>query len=210
MAPRATHCLENVLVTPGPYGSGVTRVRGSVVGAAPSSRLVAGVVAGIAVALFAAGCHGDAGDPVPAGQATVRSVVDGDTIVVDVGGDDETVRLIGIDTPETKKPNTPIECFGPEASARTHELLPAGTAVRLERDREPRDRYGRLLAYVFRASDGLFIEEALLHDGYADTLEIAPNTAYAERLAEVAAAARAAGAGLWSRCGGNHVATGGG
>ena len=67
-------------------------------------------------------------------NATVVRVVDGDTIDVTVDGTEERVRLIGIDTPETVKPNTPVECFGPEASAHTKELLPAGTPVYLERD----------------------------------------------------------------------------
>ncbi len=87
-------------------------------------------------------------DPTTDGRATVTQVVDGDTIDVRIGGRDERVRLIGIDTPETKKPNTPIECYGPEASAFTASILPAGTQVRLERDVVGRDDYGRLLAYV--------------------------------------------------------------
>src|SRR3546814_3636658 len=74
----------------------------------------------------------------------VRSV-DGDTLVVDVGGSREDVRLIGIDTPESVARDRPVECFGPEAKEHMAELLPAGTAVRLERDVEARDRYGRLL-----------------------------------------------------------------
>ena len=72
-------------------------------------------------------------------------------------GRDERVRLIGIDTPETVDPRKPVQCFGKEASDHTKALLPAGTAVRLERDAEARDRYDRLLAYVYRASDGLFV-----------------------------------------------------
>ena len=67
------------------------------------------------------------------------------------------VRLIGIDTPETKKPDTPIECFGPEATAFTTSLLPPGTALHLERDVVARDDYGRLLAYVYRGDDGTFV-----------------------------------------------------
>src|SRR3954451_24306016 len=81
----------------------------------------------------------------PAANATIVRVIDGDTVDVTIGGRDEHVRLIGIDTPETKKPNTPIQCYGPEASAFTEELLPPGTPVRVERDVEARDDYGRLL-----------------------------------------------------------------
>jgi micrococcal nuclease len=140
------------------------------------------------------------------GTATVTRVIDGDTIVVHIGGHDEHVRLIGIDTPETKKPDHPVECFGPEASARTNELLPPGTAVRLERDVEARDRFDRLLAYVYRVSDDLFIERSLIDDGYAAPLTIAPNTAHRDELEDASAGARRRGAGLWSACGGPHVA----
>src|SRR4051794_38180211 len=109
---------EPLDVTPWPYGRGVRRVWGLVV-----------VVLGACSA-------GSSAPTLPAGQARVVRVVDGDTIVVDVGGGDETVRLIGVDTPETKKPNHPIECFGEEASHRATELLAPGTIVRLERDKE--------------------------------------------------------------------------
>ena len=95
-------------------------------------------------------------------NATVRRNVDGDTISVSLTvpltadpakrSRNETVRLIGIDTPETKRPDTPIECFGKKASAATASLIPPGTLIRLERDVEERDRYGRILAYVFRAA----------------------------------------------------------
>jgi micrococcal nuclease len=127
-------------------------------------------------------------------------VVDGDTIVVDLGGTETDVRLIGLDTPETVDPRRPVGCYGPEASARTKQLLPEGTAVRLERDAELRDRYGRLLAYVHRASDDLFVNEDLLAGGFGEVLSIAPNTAYAARFAGVEREARDAGRGLWSAC----------
>ncbi|HWJ64124.1 MAG TPA: thermonuclease family protein, partial [Acidimicrobiales bacterium] len=74
--------------------------------------------------------------------ATVTHVVDGDTVDLAIGGATERARLLGIDTPETVKPNAPVDCFGPEASARTKALLPDGTAVVVQRDREARDRYG--------------------------------------------------------------------
>ena len=90
-------------------------------------------------------------------NATVEYVVDGDTVDMTVDGVEERVRLIGIDTPETKKADTPIECFGPEASAFTKALLPEGTAVYLERDVEARDVYGRLLAYAYVAETGAFV-----------------------------------------------------
>ncbi|WP_426573298.1 thermonuclease family protein [Aquihabitans sp. McL0605] len=135
------------------------------------------------------------------GRATVTHVVDGDTVdLMLAGGGHERARLLGIDTPETVKPNTPVQCFGPEASARTKDLLAPGTAVLVQRDREARDRYGRLLVYLWRAADGLFVNRSLVADGYARVLSIEPNTAHRADLAATSAAARAAGRGLWSTC----------
>ncbi len=136
------------------------------------------------------------------GTATVVEVSDGDTIDVDFGGDVEPVRLLGIDTPETHHPTKPVECYGAEASARTADLLPEGTKVHLVRDVEARDRYGRLLAYVYRADDDLFVNRSLAEDGFADVLDIAPNGAHAAELARVVSTARAEGRGLWGACGG--------
>jgi micrococcal nuclease len=127
-------------------------------------------------------------------------VVDGDTIVVLLAGHNERVRLIGIDTPESVKPNTPVQCFALEASARTKALLPPGSAVKLVRDVELRDRYGRLLAYVYRASDNLFVNLSLARDGYASAYTYPPNVAHAGDFVAAAAEARDAGRGLWSRC----------
>lgn len=138
----------------------------------------------------------------PAGAAVVVRVVDGDTLVADVGGHEQHVRLIGIDTPETVAPDRPDECFGAEASRRLTELLPPGTAIRLERDVEPRDRYDRLLAYVFRSEDGLFVNLAQVEGGYAEAREYPPNTARRPELDGAERSARAAAAGLWGTCGG--------
>jgi micrococcal nuclease len=138
------------------------------------------------------------------GRATVTQVVDGDTIDVRIGGRDERVRLIGIDTPETKKPNTPIECFGPEASAFTASILPAGTEVRLERDVVGRDDYGRLLGYVHLADASgptdTFVNREIVARGYAVPLTIEPNTTYAGEFAAAAHRAEADGLGLWAAC----------
>ena len=100
------------------------------------------------------------------------SVTDGDTITVSVDGTKEKVRLIGIDTPETKKPDTPVQCFGPEATRSPTSLLPEGTPLHLERDVEARDKYGRLLAYVYRSDDGLFVNLEIVAKGYARLLTI--------------------------------------
>ena len=93
-----------------------------------------------------------------------------------IDGREERIRLIGIDTPETKRPDTDIECFGPEASAFTESLLPVGTPVRIERDTVNRDDYGRLLGYVYRADDGIFVNYELVRQGFAQPLSIEPNT----------------------------------
>ena len=133
-------------------------------------------------------------------NAVVRSVTDGDTVNVTIDDQQEAVRLIGIDTPEVKDPDKPVECYGEAASAHTKQLLPKGTPVRLERDAEARDKYGRLLAYVYRASDGLFVNLDLARQGYADVLSIPPNIAHAEDFRAAVAAARAADVGLWGAC----------
>jgi micrococcal nuclease len=125
--------------------------------------------------------------------------VDGDTIDVDIGGREERVRLIGIDTPETKDENSPVECYGPEATALTELLVPPGTPVRLERDVEARDDYGRLLAYVHR-TDGLFVNLELARQGAATVLSIRPNTAYAALIGGTVDEARRTGRGLWGAC----------
>jgi micrococcal nuclease len=145
-----------------------------------------------------------AAGPVQA-NAVVEHVVDGDTIDVRLGsGAEERVRLIGIDTPESKKPDTPVECFALEAAAGTARLLPVGTPVRLEQDVEARDRYGRLLAYVLRSSDGLFVNLELARAGYAGLLTYPPNVAHTDEFVTAVAAARAAGVGLWARCESSH------
>jgi micrococcal nuclease len=136
--------------------------------------------------------------------ARVVDVVDGDTIDVELGDATERVRLLGIDTPETVKPDAPVECFGPEASARTKALLPHDTAVVLQRDQEARDRFGRLLAYVWRRADGLFVNRSLVADGYARTLSIEPNVAHRADLARARGEAAGAHLGLWGTCPGGR------
>jgi len=118
------------------------------------------------------------------------------------------VRLIGIDTPESVADDRPVECFGPEAKVRLAELLPEGTAVRLERDVEARDRYGRLLAYVFRADDELHVNLALVAEGFAESRRFEPNTTRQAELDRAEEAAKSAGLGLWPACGGTDVPVG--
>jgi micrococcal nuclease len=92
-----------------------------------------------------------------------------------------------------------VQCYGRAASAHNARLV-AGARVRLVRDAEERDRYGRLLAYVYRVRDGLFVNAELLRGGDAQPLTIAPNVRFAARFAALARAARAKGRGLWGAC----------
>ena len=138
------------------------------------------------------------------GIATVVEVVDGDTIDVRIRGRHERVRLIGIDTPETRKPNAPIECYGPEASAFTAAMLPVGTEVRIERDTVGRDDYGRLLGYVHlldaEGRPGTFVNLEIVRQGYATPLTIEPNSTFSPDFAAAARSAEAAELGLWAAC----------
>jgi micrococcal nuclease len=129
--------------------------------------------------------------------AQVIRVVDGDTILVLLDGVRERVRYIGIDTPESVA-EQPLECYGHRASDENERLV-GGRTVTLTTDEEPRDRFGRLLAYVRREPDDLFVNEALVRGGFATTLEIRPNVRYAGTFREERKA-RAAGRGLWGAC----------
>jgi micrococcal nuclease len=158
--------------------------------------------------LLAAGCSlrpSAAAPSSPPGEAIVVRPIDGDTVVVRLGGHDEHVRLIGIDTPESVSQQVPVECFGPEAKHRTAELLASGTRVRLERDVEARDKYDRLLAYVTRVDDGVLVNLLLVEEGYAESFPFPPNTAHQPELDRAQADAQAARRGLWPRCGGTDT-----
>ncbi len=132
----------------------------------------------------------------------VLAVIDGDTMEVDLGGRRATVRFLGIDTPEKTGGYLPAECGGDAATRRTAELLPPGTDVLLQRDIELYDRYDRVLAYVYRAADGLFVNRYLVLDGYAGTMHFEPNTEHRTVLDAAEAEARAARRGIWADCGG--------
>ena len=152
---------------------------------------------GVAVYTAAAGSPDPAPSAPSASSGTVTRVVDGDTIHVDVGGRDEDVRYIGVDTPESVKPGVGVQCFAKAAAAENRRLV-LGRDVRLTYDAEARDRYGRLLAYVWR--DKLLVNAELVRRGYGKPLEIAPNLAHAAQLRRLASAARRERRGLWSRC----------
>jgi micrococcal nuclease len=155
-------------------------------------------IAAIATVLFTAGCGG--GETAHDGIGVILKVVDGDTVDIRISGREERVRLIGIDTPETKKPDTPTECYGPEASTHTVDLLPVDTRVRIERDIVGRDDYGRLLGYLYRVDDELFVNYEILRQGYARPLTIEPNSTHAVTFAAAARLAEADDLGLWAAC----------
>ena len=130
-------------------------------------------------------------------RVEVARVIDGDTIEVLIGGRREDVRYIGVDTPETVKPDTAVQCFGMAASSFNHRLL-EGRTVRLVFDRERRDVYGRLLAYVYL--EGELVNAELVRRGLARTLTIAPNVRFAGLFSRLEQAAGRAGRGLWGVC----------
>ena len=171
---------------------------------APGLGAILLLVAGVALLVFEGnedpGPSGGGPDgAVGAGEiaTTVTRVVDGDTVEVDLDGEIEDVRYIGVDTPESVAPGEPVECFGKRAAEFNRSLV-EGRAVRLVLGAETRDRYGRLLAYVF-AGD-LLVNAELLRRGYAQTLAIPPNIDRAERFDRLEQRAANAGRGLWSAC----------
>jgi len=138
-------------------------------------------------------------------NAVVVFVVDGDTVEFDIDGVQESVRFIGIDTPEKTGGFRDAECYGDEASARMRELLAPGDEVYLELDIEARDRFDRLLAYVYRADDALFLNQLMVTEGWAAALAFEPNTLYSDIFDRAESDARRAGLGLWGACGGPDV-----
>ena len=138
-------------------------------------------------------------------NAIVDRVVDGDTIIVEIAGDRERVRLLGIDTPESVAENRPDQCYGEESADYLRALLPVGTEVTLIRDVEARDQFDRLLAYVVRSSDQLFVNLDLLEQGYAGVLIYEPNSFYRDLFESAEDAAFADDVGLWGVCGGPDV-----
>ncbi|MBI4449971.1 thermonuclease family protein [Candidatus Uhrbacteria bacterium] len=131
----------------------------------------------------------------PDGTVLVAKVVDGDTIVLEGG---ETVRYIGIDTPETVDPRRGVQCFGPEAS-KANKALVEGKRVRLVSDVEDRDKYHRLLRYVY-LPDGTFVNLELARQGFAPAYTYPPNNAHVEEFRMAAREAREAKRGLWAGC----------
>ncbi len=133
------------------------------------------------------------------GLYPVVHVNDGDTIIVQLPSGEETVRLLGVDTPEVKDPRKPVQCFGPEASLHTKQIM-AGQSVRLEADPtdSDRDKYGRLLRYVY-LPDGTLYNAELIQDGYGFAYTVFPLTKL-DQFRQLEHQAQAAYKGLWGAC----------
>lgn len=134
-------------------------------------------------------------------EARVQRVVDGDTIVVEIGSRTERVRYIGVDTPETVRPNSPVECYGEEAS-RANTQLVEGETVYLEKDISERDRFDRLLRYVYIVQDGepLFVNRWLVEQGYAQVSTFPPDVKHEQEYLAAQREARGEDRGLWGAC----------
>lgn len=129
--------------------------------------------------------------------AVVSKVVDGDTVDVTYDGATHRVRLLNVDTPETVDPDEPVQCLGPEASEYLRDRLPRGTEVRLERDDEEVDGYGRELAAVFLGDE--LINASIAEEGLGIAISVGDNTKYLEPVRAAQDRARAAGRGLYDR-----------
>lgn len=146
--------------------------------------------------------------PVPgdAQEVTVERVVDGDTLVVSgqqgtvlPSAGEHRVRLLLVDTPEVDGPQAEQECLGPEASAFTGDLLPQGSTLLVAPDAELLDQYDRLLAYAW-TTDGVFVNEAVVANGYAYTVVYAPNDEHLDVVSAAEQRARDARLGVWGSC----------
>ena len=134
------------------------------------------------------------------GLYPITHINDGDTIVVDIAGKKETIRFIGVDTPEVKDPRKPVQCFGEAASAHTKQIL-TGKSVRLVPDPldSDRDKYGRLLRYVM-LPDGTDYNASLIRDGYGFAYVVFPYQKI-DQYRQLERDARTANKGLWAGCG---------
>jgi micrococcal nuclease len=201
---RRPHCASY------PHGSiGRVRARNVVAGAAVVGAVLVGhelTKAPAAPAAVDPGAVESPAIPADAFAARVDRVVDGDTLLAWTPGAPEPVRvrIIGVDTPETVKPDTPVRCYGPQASTFTKHLLPAGAVIRVAH--EPggdTDKFGRQLWDVW-LPDGRFLESVLAAAGAARAYPYPPQIEYADLLAQLAAQARASRRGLWGPpCNGN-------
>ncbi len=141
----------------------------------------------------------DAAQKAQPGLYRVISFADGDTITIDMNGNPEKIRFIGVDTPETHDPRKTVQCFGQNAASFTKSLI-GNNRVRLESDglSTNRDRYNRLLRYVY-LPDGTFVNSELLKQGYAFAYTNFPFTR-ADEFRNLEKEARTSGRGLWGSC----------
>lgn len=124
-------------------------------------------------------------------KATITNVIDGDTVKIETG---ETVRYIGIDTPEIVHPSKPVQCYAKEASEKNKELV-EGKVVELEKDVSEKDKYGRLLRYIWLGDN--LVNEQLVRDGYAYASSYPPDIKYQDKFTEAQRLAREESKGLW-------------
>lgn len=148
------------------------------------------ILLGLTLGVWSLDCAAQGPPAHPDATCVMSRVVDGDTFYC---RDGRKVRLIGVDSPERQ------QTFGSVARQALIELLPSGTAVRLERDVTLTDRYGRLLAYVWMGSS--LVNETMVRDGWAVLYTVPPNVKYADRFGRAQKEARARGAGLWAQRG---------
>ncbi|MGN6483665.1 MAG: thermonuclease family protein [Thermomicrobiales bacterium] len=144
--------------------------------------------------------------PADAEQMIVHKVVDGDTLQLTYPDDDwyYVTRIIGINAPESVKPNSPVECYGPEASKRLKQLLPVGSVVWVSRDVSDEDQYGRRLRNVWildgDTGEAFLVSEILVRGGYADARHYRPDDEYDDELAAAEHAAQDDHLGMWGAC----------
>jgi len=156
----------------------------------------------VVAAVLVVGCNATQPTTAVFSSIEVVEVIDGDTIRARVAGTTETIRLVGVDTPETKHPTKGVQCFGPQATEFLAKMLPVGTTLRIERDQEARDAFGRLLLYLFRpVNDGeWFVNVELVRRGYGKPLHIEPNSRYRDAFVTGAFEAQRNQRGLWKWC----------
>jgi len=140
------------------------------------------------------------GTPTTEISGVVERVIDGDTLDIEFGESLVRVRLIGIDTPEFGRDGEPATYWAHEATGALGQMLPVGARVQVIRDVVARDHCDRLLAYLFTATDNLFVNEELVTRGHAQVLEIKSNTAYLSEMRAASAFARRSNVGLWRAC----------
>jgi micrococcal nuclease len=156
-------------------------------------------IVGGGLELFDSGGDSSEGPGTLSTAGRVSRVIDGDTVRMRLRDGTETVRYIGVDTPETVKPGEPVQCYGKRASAFNRRLA-EGRHVQLRFGRERRDRYGRLLAYVYLRGHERSLSATLIAHGYGRVLTIPPNTAHARSFGRLERRAQQRRLGLWGSC----------